>query len=110
MLSRNIDLATLRQVRTGGHAPHGLLVSPVGTLLQPVCTTELGTAAKYQEEFAKRGVKMYALSCNDVESHKKWITDIEAAGWAGGKKARRSWPSACWSNEACIASRLWLAG
>lgn len=30
----------------------------------PVCTTELGTAAKYAGEFEKRGVKMFALSCN----------------------------------------------
>ena len=26
-----------------------------------------------QEEFKKRGVKMIALSCDDVESHKGWI-------------------------------------
>ncbi len=42
----------------------------------PVCTTELGTAAKYKDEFAKRNVKMVALSVDGVESHKGWIQDI----------------------------------
>ncbi|BDA42933.1 Peroxiredoxin-6 [Coccomyxa sp. Obi] len=44
----------------------------------PVCTTELGEVGKLQSEFAKRGVKLLALSCNDVDSHKGWIQDIEA--------------------------------
>ncbi|HZJ35664.1 MAG TPA: peroxiredoxin [Gillisia sp.] len=42
----------------------------------PVCTTELGAAAKYKEEFKKRNVKMVALSVDGVESHKEWIKDI----------------------------------
>ncbi|WP_394749889.1 peroxiredoxin [Spongiimicrobium salis] len=42
----------------------------------PVCTTELGTAAKFKEEFAKRNVKMIALSVDGAESHKEWIKDI----------------------------------
>lgn len=42
----------------------------------PVCTTELGTAAKFKEEFEKRNVKMIALSVDGVESHHKWIRDI----------------------------------
>ena len=42
----------------------------------PVCTTELGAAAKYKEEFEKRNVKMLALSVDGVESHKDWIKDI----------------------------------
>lgn len=42
----------------------------------PVCTTELGTAAKFKDEFAKRNVKMIALSVDGVESHKEWIKDI----------------------------------
>lgn len=42
----------------------------------PVCTTELGTVAKYLPEFAKRNVKVLALSVDGVESHKNWIEDI----------------------------------
>ncbi len=43
----------------------------------PVCTTELGTVAKYNDEFAKRDVKVVALSVDTVESHQGWIKDIE---------------------------------
>lgn len=42
----------------------------------PVCTTELGAAAKYKAEFDKRNVKVLALSVDGVESHKGWIKDI----------------------------------
>lgn len=44
----------------------------------PVCTTELGEMAKYAHEFDKRGVKLLGLSCDDIQSHKDWIKDIEA--------------------------------
>src|SRR3546814_8333407 len=42
----------------------------------PVCTTELGYTAKLADEFAKRNVKVLALSVDGVESHTKWIDDI----------------------------------
>ncbi|HEX3630988.1 MAG TPA: peroxiredoxin [Casimicrobiaceae bacterium] len=42
----------------------------------PVCTTELGLTAKLKDEFAKRNVKVIALSVDPVDSHKKWINDI----------------------------------
>lgn len=42
----------------------------------PVCTTELGAAAKYKAEFDKRNVKVLALSVDGLESHKNWIGDI----------------------------------
>ncbi|MGY5352751.1 peroxiredoxin [Wenyingzhuangia sp. IMCC45533] len=42
----------------------------------PVCTTELGTVAKYTEEFSKRNVKVAALSVDGVDSHLGWIKDI----------------------------------
>lgn len=42
----------------------------------PVCTTELGTVGKYADKFASRGVKLAALSCNDVDSHKAWVKDV----------------------------------
>ena len=35
----------------------------------PVCTTELGLTAKLKEDFAKRNVKVIALSVDPVESH-----------------------------------------
>ncbi|KAG2868585.1 hypothetical protein PC113_g1009 [Phytophthora cactorum] len=45
----------------------------------PICTTELGEVARLENagEFARRGVKLLALSCNDVASHKRWVFDIE---------------------------------
>lgn len=42
----------------------------------PVCTTELGTTAKYKSEFDKRNVKVMALSVDGLESHFGWIKDI----------------------------------
>jgi alkyl hydroperoxide reductase subunit AhpC len=42
----------------------------------PVCTTELGFTAKLKDEFAKRNVKALALSVDPVESHHRWIDDI----------------------------------
>ena len=42
----------------------------------PVCTTELGRVAKLKGEFAKRNVKVIALSVDGVEDHKGWIGDI----------------------------------
>jgi thioredoxin-dependent peroxiredoxin len=42
----------------------------------PVCTTELGAMAKLDSEFRKRNVKVIAISADPLESHKKWIGDI----------------------------------
>ncbi|GGF29290.1 peroxiredoxin [Echinicola rosea] len=42
----------------------------------PVCTTELGTAAKLKGEFEKRNVKMLALSVDGIDSHHGWVKDI----------------------------------
>jgi alkyl hydroperoxide reductase subunit AhpC len=42
----------------------------------PVCTTELGSVAKLKGEFARRGVKVFALSVDNVADHKGWINDI----------------------------------
>ncbi|AGV64924.1 TPA: peroxiredoxin [Pseudomonas aeruginosa] len=42
----------------------------------PVCTTELGFTAKLKDQFVQRGVKVLALSVDPVESHLKWIDDI----------------------------------
>lgn len=42
----------------------------------PVCTTELGTVANYYPEFLKRDTKVIALSVDGLESHLRWIVDI----------------------------------
>lgn len=42
----------------------------------PVCTTELGRMSQLQSEFEKRGAKILAVSVDPVDSHKKWIGDI----------------------------------
>lgn len=42
----------------------------------PVCTTELGLTARLQDEFARRNVKVLALSVDEVGRHAAWIDDI----------------------------------
>lgn len=49
----------------------------------PVCTTELGEAAKLKSEFAKRNVKIIAVSVDPVDQHREWGRDIaETQGMA----------------------------
>lgn len=42
----------------------------------PVCTTELGRTAQIKDEFAKRGVKVLAVSVDGLENHAGWVNDI----------------------------------
>jgi len=42
----------------------------------PVCTTELGRTALLNEEFAKRNVKVLAVSVDPLDKHLLWIKDI----------------------------------
>jgi len=42
----------------------------------PVCTTELGAMSKLTEAFEKRNVKIIAISADPLESHQKWVHDI----------------------------------
>jgi len=42
----------------------------------PVCTTELGKTALLKEEFAKRNVKVLAVSVDPLEKHLGWRNDI----------------------------------
>jgi alkyl hydroperoxide reductase subunit AhpC len=42
----------------------------------PVCTTELGRTAQLGEEFAKRNVKVLAVSVDPVDKHEGWVKDI----------------------------------
>lgn len=43
----------------------------------PVCTTELGMAAKLKGEFEKRNAKIAAVSVDPLEDHKGWSKDID---------------------------------
>ncbi len=42
----------------------------------PVCTTELGRTALLKEEFAKRNVKVLAVSVDPLDKHRQWVNDI----------------------------------
>ncbi len=42
----------------------------------PVCTTELGRTAQLKDEFAKRNVKVLALSVDPLDKHHGWVNDI----------------------------------
>ena len=42
----------------------------------PVCTTELGYAARLKPDFEKRNCKIIGLSVDSVEDHERWSKDI----------------------------------
>ncbi|MBN9691454.1 MAG: peroxiredoxin [Verrucomicrobia bacterium] len=42
----------------------------------PVCTTELGATAKLGAEFARRNVKVAAVSVDPLDAHHGWVKDI----------------------------------
>ena len=42
----------------------------------PVCTTELGRTAQLKDEFAKRNVKVLAVSVDPLDKHHGWVKDI----------------------------------
>lgn len=50
----------------------------------PVCTTELAILAKMYPEFAKRGVKVAAISCDAVDANKNWEKDVLALPTTAG--------------------------
>ncbi|KAF1649269.1 Peroxiredoxin-6, partial [Aptenodytes patagonicus] len=55
----------------------------------PVCTTELGRAAKLAPEFSKRNVKMIALSIDSVQDHLSW-SKVRGGGAAGLSRYSRA--------------------
>ena len=42
----------------------------------PVCTTELGKTAQLKDEFARRNVKVMAVSVDPLDKHQGWVKDI----------------------------------
>ncbi len=44
----------------------------------PVCTTELACLARFSNAFSSRRVKILAISVDTVQSHVKWIKDINS--------------------------------
>lgn len=42
----------------------------------PVCTTELGKTALLKDEFARRNVKVLAVSVDPLDKHAGWVNDI----------------------------------
>ncbi|MBX6379934.1 1-Cys peroxiredoxin [Thermoflavifilum aggregans] len=46
----------------------------------PICTTELGRTAQLADEFAKRNAKIIAISVDPLDSHQKWVQDINEVG------------------------------
>ncbi|RKP15169.1 1-Cys peroxiredoxin [Piptocephalis cylindrospora] len=61
------------------HGSWGILFSHPADFT-PVCTTELGEAARRKEAFRKRNVRMVGLSVDGLEDHEDWVTDIEEVG------------------------------
>ncbi len=45
----------------------------------PVCTTEIGAMAAIEDEFLARNCKVIGLGVDPVDSHDRWMTDVEEA-------------------------------
>lgn len=78
------DIAPNFQARTtaGDLDFHSYLGDAWGVLFShpadytPVCTTELGRTAQLADEFAKRNVKVLAVSVDALDKHHGWVSDI----------------------------------
>lgn len=54
----------------------------------PVCTMEMASIAKLQDEFAKRGAKILGISMSTVEEHRVWMKDLRKLIQSGGLWSR----------------------
>jgi len=92
-------LTSRQSIQLGDEAPNFTATTTVGELnfhdylgddwgilfshpadFTPVCTTELGMVATLADEFARRNTKVIAVSVDPIESHRRWIADIEEVG------------------------------
>jgi len=71
----------------------------------PVCTTELNLVNKYLPEFASRNCKVIALSCDPVDSHRKWAKDVLAYDEATKNSTELAYPIIA-DEKRVIASQL----
>lgn len=69
----------------------------------PVCTTELAQLVKLTPEFKRRNTKIIGLSCDSVDSHKKWSRDIQV--YAGNSGDELPYPIIADENRA-LATQL----
>merc|ERR1712037_336590 len=67
----------------------------------PVCTTELGAAAKYAPEFKEMNTKLIGLSIDPIADHEGWIKDIQEYN-----KLQGDFPFPLISDDRTIATQL----
>ncbi|CAG5091268.1 Oidioi.mRNA.OKI2018_I69.PAR.g12943.t1.cds [Oikopleura dioica] len=67
----------------------------------PVCTTELGAAAKYAPEFKELNTKLIGLSIDTMADHEGWIKDIQDYN-----KLEGGFPFPLISDDRTIATQL----
>jgi alkyl hydroperoxide reductase subunit AhpC len=88
-------MTSIRALQLGDEAPDFVAQTTMGTIsfhewlgdswgmllshprdFTPVCTTELGELSRVSSEFAERGVKVIAISVDDLDTHHRWAGDI----------------------------------
>ncbi|CAD6996114.1 unnamed protein product [Ceratitis capitata] len=60
------------------HLPRWVILFSHPSDFTPVCTTELARMAVRLPEFTKRNAKCLAHSVDDLQSHHKWVQDIQS--------------------------------